>query len=112
MRVDLLRLIGRDTELKRSCARHGGEYAGACPLCRRGTDRFRVWPAARALGLPGRRGGAGRLRHRRRCRRLPAPARWAELHGRLRDAGHRPAPAWHDGTTLILHRASSASVAS
>ena len=62
MRVDLLRLIGRDTELKRNCARHGGEYAGACPLCRRGTDRFRVWPALErwaCLGAEAGRAGCG-----------------------------------------------------
>lgn len=44
MLFDLLALIGRDTTLKRTGAGHGGEYAGPCPLCRRGADRFRVWP--------------------------------------------------------------------
>jgi DNA primase len=44
MRVNLLALIGRDTKLTRTCSKHGGEYAGPCPLCRRGTDRFKVWP--------------------------------------------------------------------
>lgn len=44
MPPDLLPLIGRDTQLRRTCSRHGGEYAGPCPLCRRGTDRFKVWP--------------------------------------------------------------------
>lgn len=57
MRVDLLRLIGRDTELKRNCARHGGEYAGACPLCRCGTDRFRVWPHLERWACLGREAG-------------------------------------------------------
>ena len=42
---DLLALIGRDTTLRRTCAKHGGEYSSACPLCCCGTDRFKVWPA-------------------------------------------------------------------
>ncbi len=42
--IDLLILIGRDTQLKRTAATHGGEYAGPCPLCG-GRDRFRVWPS-------------------------------------------------------------------
>jgi len=42
--TDLLALIGRDAQLRRTCARNGGEYSGPCPLCRRGTDRFKVWP--------------------------------------------------------------------
>ena len=41
---DLLQLIGRDTALKRTSACQGGEYSGPCPICRRGTDRFKVWP--------------------------------------------------------------------
>jgi hypothetical protein len=40
----LFDLIARDTALKRTSARHGGEYSGPCPLCRQGTDRFKVWP--------------------------------------------------------------------
>jgi DNA primase len=41
---DLLTLIGKDTQLKRTSAKHGGEYSGACPICHAGTDRFKVWP--------------------------------------------------------------------
>jgi hypothetical protein len=41
--VDLLALIGRDTQLTRIAATRGGEYAGACPFCG-GDDRFRVHP--------------------------------------------------------------------
>jgi DNA primase len=44
MHINLLALIGRDTQLRRAAATNGGEYAGPCPFCRRGTDRFRVWP--------------------------------------------------------------------
>jgi DNA primase len=43
--VDLLTLIGRDTELKRVASTNGGEWAGPCPFCG-GRDRFRVWPNA------------------------------------------------------------------
>jgi len=43
--VDLLTLIGRDTELKRMASTNGGEWAGPCPFCG-GRDRFRVWPNA------------------------------------------------------------------
>lgn len=46
--VDLLSLIGRDTQLKRVATTKGGEYAGVCPICkdggRRGAPRLRVWP--------------------------------------------------------------------
>lgn len=42
--MNLLDLIRHDTPLRRSSAKHGGEYSGPCPLCRRGTDRFKVWP--------------------------------------------------------------------
>jgi DNA primase len=42
-RVDLLELLGRDTQLKRVASTRGGEYAGPCPLCG-GTDRLRVHP--------------------------------------------------------------------
>lgn len=43
-KINLLALIGRDTQLKRTCSKHGGEYSGPCPLCRCGVDRFKVWP--------------------------------------------------------------------
>jgi hypothetical protein len=38
--IDLLRLIGSSTELRKVT---GSEYQGACPFCG-GRDRFRVWP--------------------------------------------------------------------
>ncbi len=42
--MNLLDLISKDTPLRRTSAKHGGEYSGPCPLCRRGSDRFKVWP--------------------------------------------------------------------
>lgn len=42
--MNILALIIRDTPLKRTSAFAGGEYSGPCPLCRCGTDRFKVWP--------------------------------------------------------------------
>lgn len=42
--MNLLDLISRDAPLRRTSAKHGGEYSGPCPLCRRGRDRFKVWP--------------------------------------------------------------------
>jgi DNA primase len=44
-RVDLLSLVRRDVALTRKGMTSGGEYAGACPFCRAGRDRFIVWPA-------------------------------------------------------------------
>jgi hypothetical protein len=44
--TDLLTLISRDTRLRKTSAHNGGEYSGPCPICRRGTDRFKVWPYA------------------------------------------------------------------
>jgi DNA primase len=41
--VDLLALIGRDTELARVAGTQGGEWAGPCPFCG-GTDRLHVNP--------------------------------------------------------------------
>lgn len=41
--MDILALIGRDTQLKRVASTNGGEWAGPCPFCG-GDDRFRVWP--------------------------------------------------------------------
>lgn len=41
--VDLLSLIGRDTILRKVANTRGGEYAGACPVCK-GRDRFHVQP--------------------------------------------------------------------
>jgi hypothetical protein len=45
-RVDLLALIGSETQLHRVAATGGGEYAGPCPFCG-GTDRLRVQPVQR-----------------------------------------------------------------
>jgi DNA primase len=109
--TDLLALIGRDTPLKRTCARHGGEYSGPCPLCRAGTDRFKVWPQLQrwaCLGPEAGRNGCGRsgdaiqylrerdgLSYREACERLgidpgiPPPHK----HGAHRRAP--PAPALH-----------------
>jgi len=43
--VDLLNVIGADTQLRRKSRhrRDGDEYAGPCPFCG-GVDRFMVWP--------------------------------------------------------------------
>lgn len=41
VRVDLLALIGRDVPLHKESR---GEWAGSCPFCREGRDRFNVWP--------------------------------------------------------------------
>jgi DNA primase len=40
---DILPIVERETILKKVGRTHGGEYAGACPICG-GRDRFRVWP--------------------------------------------------------------------
>ena len=46
--MDLLDLIRVDgIVLKKVATTHGGEWAGPCPLCREGQDRFRVWPGDR-----------------------------------------------------------------
>jgi DNA primase len=42
-RVDLLALVGRDTDLRKKANTRGGEYAGPCPFCG-GKDRFLVQP--------------------------------------------------------------------
>jgi hypothetical protein len=44
--VDLLSVIGSSVPLKRVTrnGRNGPEYAGPCPFCKDGDDRFRVWP--------------------------------------------------------------------
>jgi len=39
---DILTLV--PTGLKRVSGHDGGEYAGPCPFCHDGNDRFRVWP--------------------------------------------------------------------
>lgn len=43
-RVDIRRIIERDTELRYVAHTNGGEWAGPCPFCGTGDDRFRVWP--------------------------------------------------------------------
>lgn len=48
--TDLLTLIGHDVPLKKIAATHGGEWAGACPFCRAGVDRLRVWPNSHKPG--------------------------------------------------------------
>lgn len=43
--VDLLSIVRKDVQLKRvATGRDGPEYAGPCPFCGAGTDRFRCWP--------------------------------------------------------------------
>jgi hypothetical protein len=44
--ADLFALASRYTTLRRAASSGGGEYAGACPLCKAGRDRFRVQPSA------------------------------------------------------------------
>jgi len=55
--MDLLALISKDTPLRRTSAKHGGEYSGPCPLCRLGTDRFKVWPSLGRWACLGRSAG-------------------------------------------------------
>lgn len=57
--TDLLALIGRDTQLKRTSACGGGEYSGPCPICRLGTDRFKVWPRRGRWACLGANAGRG-----------------------------------------------------
>jgi hypothetical protein len=46
--MELLDLIRADgITLKKVATTNGGEWAGPCPLCREGSDRFRCWPADR-----------------------------------------------------------------
>jgi len=40
--IDLIQADG--FTLKRQATTNGGEYAGPCPFCGEGKDRFRVWP--------------------------------------------------------------------
>ena len=42
MLIDLIQSDG--IPLNRQAITNGGEYAGPCPFCRDGRDRFRVWP--------------------------------------------------------------------
>lgn len=61
--MNLLDLIRHDTPLRRTSANHGGEYSGPCPLCRRGVDRFKVWPVLgrwACLGVKAGRAGCDR----------------------------------------------------
>jgi hypothetical protein len=41
----LLDLVLRDTQMRRTSAKHGGEYSGRCPFCNLGRDRYKVWDA-------------------------------------------------------------------
>jgi DNA primase len=43
-RVDLVDLVGRQVRLKKVASTRGGEFAGPCPFCHDGHDRFRVQP--------------------------------------------------------------------
>ncbi len=43
--MDLLDLLRVDGIVMKKVATTKGEWAGACPLCREGKDRFRVWMA-------------------------------------------------------------------
>lgn len=43
-RVDIKWLIERDVALRYIAQTNGGEFAGPCPFCGTGDDRFRVWP--------------------------------------------------------------------
>lgn len=60
--VDLLALVGQDSNLKRVSRANGDEYAGPCPFCG-GKDRLRVWPnhskGPRWACLSGKAGRAG-----------------------------------------------------
>lgn len=47
---DLFDLISRDVVLKKVANTHGGEFAGACPFCKAGVDRLRVWPNSHKPG--------------------------------------------------------------
>lgn len=61
--MNLLDLIRHDTPLRRTSAHRGGEYSSPCPFCRRGTDRFKVWPACgrwACLGASAGRAGCDR----------------------------------------------------
>lgn len=43
--LNILDLVRADGILvKRASTTNGGEFAGPCPLCQDGKDRFRVWP--------------------------------------------------------------------
>jgi len=93
--VDLLALIGRDTPLRRTGAKHGGEYSGPCPLCRLGTDRFKVWPAL------GRWACLGRSAGRAGCDRSGDAVQYLREHDGLRYSeacerlGQPPTPSPH-----------------
>lgn len=52
--MELKATIGQDVTLRRMGATGGGEWAGPCPFCRDGRDRFRVWPCSTRHGGKGR----------------------------------------------------------
>ncbi|MCP4541803.1 MAG: hypothetical protein GY832_32125 [Chloroflexi bacterium] len=41
--IDLLALVGEDTQLKKTGNMNNGAWSGPCPFCG-GRDRFNVWP--------------------------------------------------------------------
>jgi len=43
-RVDLVAIVQKDVQLRYVASTNYGEWAGPCPFCQAGTDRFRVWP--------------------------------------------------------------------
>jgi DNA primase len=49
--MNILSLLASDGfQIKRVASTWGGEYAGPCPFCRDGQDRFRVWPEQKEGG--------------------------------------------------------------
>ena len=59
--MNLLTLISHDTTLRRTSAKHGGEFSGPCPFCRLGVDRFKVWPVIGRWACLGREAGRADL---------------------------------------------------
>lgn len=53
MSPDPFARISRDTQLRRVSSRAGGEYAGPCPLCREGNDRFHHRQGQSPRGIAG-----------------------------------------------------------
>ncbi|HEX9114434.1 MAG TPA: primase-helicase zinc-binding domain-containing protein [Anaerolineae bacterium] len=101
--VDLLDLIGRDTELTRLAATGGGEYAGPCPFCG-GSDRLHVQPHRLGGGrwfcrqcAPGWGDAIDYVRRRERAslpEALSLLTRWATLSPL---PARKPAPVRADG---------------
>jgi len=55
--TDILSLV--PTQLHKVSTANGGEWAGPCPFCQAGTDRFRVWPATGRYWCRNTNGGKG-----------------------------------------------------